>query len=129
MRSVQSPRVLTIADLRRLARRRLPRAVFDYIDGGAEREITMNENSRVFDDVIFRPRCAVANAPCDLRTTVLGAALDLPILLAPVGSSRMFYPRGESVAARAARAAGPRHDLASLPGSPLEQRRDAETRP
>ena len=88
-----SHRVVNIADLRRLARRRLPRVVFDYIDGGAEREITMRENSRVFDDVVFRPRCAVATGDCDLRTTVLGTTLELPFLLAPVGSSRMFYPR------------------------------------
>src|SRR5438874_1922111 len=129
MGSVQSPRVLTIADLRRLARGRLPRAVFDYIDGGAEREITMNENSRVFDDVIFRPRCAVANARCDLRTTVLGAALDLPILLAPVGSSRMFYPRGESVAARAAGAAGTIYTLSTLSGSRVEDVKAATAGP
>src|SRR5437763_4138241 len=96
-RSVRSPRVLNIDDLRRLAKRRLPRVVFDYIDGGAERELTMNENSRVFDDVILRPRCAAPNVPCSLRTTVLGATVDIPFLLAPVGSSRMFYPRGDSV--------------------------------
>src|SRR5262245_15631764 len=114
MAAVQSPHVLNIEDLRRLAKRRLPRAVFDYIDGGAEREITMNENSRVFNDVIFRPRCAIANTPSDLRTTVLGTTLELPFLLAPVGSSRMFYPRGESVAARAAGAAGTAYTLSTL---------------
>jgi isopentenyl diphosphate isomerase/L-lactate dehydrogenase-like FMN-dependent dehydrogenase len=129
MRSVQSPHVLNIADLRRLARRRLPRAVFDYIDGGAERELTMNENSRVFDDVTFRPRCAVANAPCDLRTTVAGMTVDLPILLAPVGSSRMFYPRGESVAARAAGAAGTIYILSTLSGSRVEEVKAATTGP
>jgi L-lactate dehydrogenase (cytochrome) len=121
MRSVQPPHVLNIADLRRLARRRLPRAVFDYIDGGAERELTMNENSRVFDDVIFRPRCAVPNVACDLRTTVIGTPIDLPILLAPVGSSRMFYPRGEAVAARAAGAAGTIYILSTLSGSAVEE--------
>src|SRR5687768_446810 len=96
-RSVASPRVINIEDLRRMAKRRLPRVVFDYIDGGAEREITMRENSRVFDTLLFRPRCAVATPACDLKTTVLGTTLDLPVLLAPVGSSRMFYPRGEAV--------------------------------
>ena len=55
-----SPRVVNIADLRRLAKRRLPRVVFDYIDGGADDEITLRENCRAFDDVTFRPRCAVA---------------------------------------------------------------------
>ena len=80
-------RARNIADLREMARKRLPRMVFDYIDGGAEREITMRENSRAFDDVVLRPRCAVATDECDLRTTVLGTSLELPFLLAPVGSS------------------------------------------
>ena len=59
-RAVDSPRVLNIADLRRMAERRLPRAVFDYIDGGADAELTLRENCRIFDEVILRPRNAVA---------------------------------------------------------------------
>ena len=55
--------------------------------------------ARVFDDVILRPRSAVATASVDLRTTVLGQTIELPFLLAPVGSSRLFYPRGEEAAA------------------------------
>jgi len=113
--------VLNIADLRRVAQRRLPRAVFDYIDGGAEREITMRENSRAFDDVVLRPRCAVATDECDLRTTVLGTSLELPFLLAPVGSSRMFYPRGEAVAARAAGNAGTIYTLSTLSGTHVDE--------
>ena len=107
---------VNIADLRLAAKRRLPRAVFDYIDGGADAEWTLRENSRVFDDVRFRPRSAVATAQCDLRTTVLGTTIDLPFLLAPVGSSRMFYPRGEEVAARAAGEAGTIYTLSTLSG-------------
>jgi L-lactate dehydrogenase (cytochrome) len=119
-RSVQPPRVVNIDDLRRLARRRLPRVVFDYIDGGADREITLRENCRAFDAVTFRPRCAVATPACDLQTTVLGLRLSMPVLLAPVGSSRMFYPRGEEVAARAAGAAGTAYILSTLSGCLLE---------
>ena len=104
--NVAPPRVLNIDDLRRVAARRLPRIVFDYIDGGAEREVTLAANTRAFDDVLFRPRCAVATARCDLTTTVLDTTLELPFLLGPVGSSRMFSPRGEEAAARAAGAAG-----------------------
>ena len=129
MRSVGPPHVLNIGDLRRLAKKRLPRAVFDYIDGGAEREYTLNENSRVFDDVIFRPRCAVANTRCDLQTTVLGIRLELPLLLAPVGSSRMFYPRGEAVAARAAGAAGTVYTLSTLSGTPVSEVKAATSGP
>ena len=119
-RAVSSPRVLNIDDLRRMARRRLPRMAFDYIDGGAEREITLGENTRAYDQVLFRPRCAVATSTCDLKTTVLGNTLDLPFLLAPVGSCRMFYPRGEEVAARAAGRAGTGYTLSTLSGCRLE---------
>src|SRR5262245_28432279 len=105
-RAVRSPRVVNIHDFRRLAKRRLPKVVFDYIDGGAEDEITMRENCRAFEEVTFRPRQCVAVPSCDLRTTVLGQTVELPFLLAPIGSCRMFYPRAEAVAARAANAAG-----------------------
>src|SRR5688572_10260582 len=105
-RSVQFPRVINIADLRRLARRRLPAVVFDYIDGGAEDEVTLGENARAFRDIAFRPRQCVPASPCDLRTQVLGESFELPFLLAPVGFTRMFYPQGEVQAARAAAAAG-----------------------
>ncbi|HET8796929.1 MAG TPA: alpha-hydroxy acid oxidase [Thermoanaerobaculia bacterium] len=109
-------RAVNIADLRLAAKRRLPRAVFDYIDGGADAEWTLRENSRVFDDVRFRPRSAVATPHCDLRTTVLGETIDLPVLLAPVGSARLFYPRGEEVAARVAGEAGTIYTLSTLAG-------------
>ena len=122
-------KAVSIDDLRKMARRRLPRVVFDYIDGGAEGEVTLRENRRVFDDVTFRPRHAVAVSSCDLRTEVLGARLDLPLLLAPVGSSRMFYPRGETVAARAAGAAGTVYILSTLSGSRLEDVKAASSGP
>ena len=91
---------VNIADLRRMAQSRLPPVVFDYIDGGAEDEITLRDNERAFADVTFRPRQCVETPNPDLRTTVLGTTFDLPFLLAPLGFCRMFYPRGESVAAR-----------------------------
>jgi L-lactate dehydrogenase (cytochrome) len=112
--------VLNIEDLRRAAKRRLPRAVFDYIDGGAEDEWTLRANSRAFQEVTFRPRCAVAAPPCDLRTTVLGMSLPMPLILAPVGSSRVIYPRGEEAAARAAGAAGIPYVLSTFSGCRLE---------
>jgi L-lactate dehydrogenase (cytochrome) len=126
---MRASRAVNIADLRRLARRRLPRVVFDYIDGGADDEITLRENCRIFGDVTFRPRNAVATPTCDLRTTVLGATLDLPCLLAPVGSSRLFYPRGEEAAARAAGRAGTAYTLSTLSGCRLEDVKAATTGP
>jgi L-lactate dehydrogenase (cytochrome) len=107
---------VNIADLRLAAKKRLPRVVFDYIDGAADAEITLRENSRAFEDVAFRPRSAVATKHCDLATTVLDGKLDLPFLLARVGSSRTFYPRGEEVAAHAAGEAGTTYILSTLSG-------------
>ena len=126
---MNTSRIVNVEDLRRAARRRLPRAVFDYIDGGADGEVTLRENCRVFEDVTFRPRNAVATPQCDLRTTVLGATLDLPFLLAPVGSSRLFHPRAEEVAARAAGAAGTTYVLSTLSGCRLEDVRTATIGP
>jgi isopentenyl diphosphate isomerase/L-lactate dehydrogenase-like FMN-dependent dehydrogenase len=108
--------IVNIADLRAAAKKRLPRVVFDYIDGGADAEWTLRENARIFDDVILRPRSAVATASVDLRTTVLGQTIELPFLLAPVGSSRLFYPRGEEAVARAAGEAGTIYTLSTLAG-------------
>jgi L-lactate dehydrogenase (cytochrome) len=103
--------------------------VFDYIDGGAEGEITLRENCGAFDTLTFRPRSAVATPPSDLRTTVLGTTLALPFMLAPVGSSRMFYPRGEEHAARAAGAAGTAYTLSTLSGCRLEDVKRATNGP
>jgi isopentenyl diphosphate isomerase/L-lactate dehydrogenase-like FMN-dependent dehydrogenase len=115
---------INIADLRRLARRRLPKLVFDYIDGGAEDEFTLRDNSRAFHDIRFRPRQCIAVPECDLRTTVLGTTLELPFLLAPIGFSRMFYPRGEAVAARSASSAGTAYVLSTFSGTRLEEVRE-----
>jgi isopentenyl diphosphate isomerase/L-lactate dehydrogenase-like FMN-dependent dehydrogenase len=119
-RRVASPRVVSIEDLRPLARRRVPKGVFDYLDGGAEGEVTLRENCRAFEDVTFRPRHAVAIPHCDLRTRVLGLDLSLPFLLAPVGYSRLMHPGGEVVAARAAGAAGTAYILSTISGHTLE---------
>jgi L-lactate dehydrogenase (cytochrome) len=120
---------VNIEDLRRAARRRLPRAVFDYIDGGADAEITLRANCHVFEEMTFRPRSAVATSACDTRTTVLGLPLALPLLLAPVGSCRLFYPRGEEAAARAAGEAGTIAILSTLSGSRLEEVKAASRGP
>jgi len=118
--AVASPRVVNIEDLRRLARRRLPKVVFDYLDGGAEGEVTLRENRRAFDAVTFRPRHAVSVPGADLRTTVLGRPVAFPILLAPVGYSRVMHVAGESAAARAAGAAGSGYVLSTMSGHALE---------
>jgi L-lactate dehydrogenase (cytochrome) len=120
-----SPRVVNIEDLRRLAKRRCPKSVFDYLDGGAESEITLSENCRAFQDIVFRPRSAVAYPDCDLKTTVLGHELSFPAILAPVGYSRLMHPGGEVVASRAAGDAGTGYILSTISGHKLENVRAA----
>ena len=119
-RAVAPPRVVNIEDLRRVAKRRLPRIVFDYIDGGAEDERTLRANCHAFEEVTFWPSCAVATPACDLRVSVLGRSLSMPLILAPVGSSRLMYPRGEEAAASAAGVAGIAYTLSTLSGCRLE---------
>ena len=114
------PQVVNIDDLRRLARRRLPRSVFDYLDGGAEDEWTLRENQRAFDDILFRPRSAVAFPKCDLRVSVVGHDLAFPALLAPVGYSRLMHPLGELAGARAAGEFGTAFILSTISGHKLE---------
>src|SRR5436309_9853096 len=118
--AVRSPYVVNIEDLRLLARRRLPRAVFDYRDGGAEGELTLSENVLVFREVTFRPRNAVATDAYNLKTRVLGEELSFPALLAPVGYSRLMHPGGEVAAARAAGDAGTVYILSTISGHKLE---------
>jgi isopentenyl diphosphate isomerase/L-lactate dehydrogenase-like FMN-dependent dehydrogenase len=122
-------KAINIYDLRALAKRRLPDVVFDYLDGGAEDEITLRANCHVFCDVTFRPRHAVAFPQCDLRTRVLGVDVALPFLLAPVGYSRLMHPVGEVGAARSAGAAGTGYILSTISGHALEKVKAASSGP
>jgi len=85
---------VNIADLRLSARRRLPRVVFDYLDGGAEGEFTLRENCNAFEEVTFRPRHAVAVPKCELRTRVLGCDLSFPVVLAPESAAKPALDHG-----------------------------------
>jgi L-lactate dehydrogenase (cytochrome) len=112
--------MINVEDLRQAARRRLPRVVFDYLDGGAEAEVTLRENPRAFDKIYFRPRQAVTFPEVDMRATVLGTTLSLPAILAPIGYSRLLHPEGERGAARAAGEAGTGYILSTISGYKLE---------
>src|SRR5215468_2829857 len=120
---------VNIDDLRELSRRRVPRIVFNYIDGGAEGEWTLRENRRAFDGVTFRPHQAIALPVSDLRTRVLGTELSMPILLAPVGYLRVMHPDGEIAAARAASNAGIGLILSTVSGHRLEDVKAASVGP
>jgi len=128
-RALRSSQVVNIEDLRQLAQRRLPKSVFDYLDGGAEAEVTLAENCRAFREVTFRPRGAVAIANCDLKTRVLGHELSFPAMLAPVGYSRLMHPGGEVAAARAAGLAGTGYILSTISGHKLEDVKAASQGP
>jgi len=128
-RAVASPHVVSIGDFRPLAKQRLPRPVFDYLDGGADGEVTLRENVRVFDDVTFRPRYAVPVTQCDLRTHVLGFDVSFPALLAPVGYSRLMHPDGEAGASRAAGKAGTAYILSTISGHRVEDVKAASSGP
>ena len=121
--------VVNISDLRRLAQKRAPKAVFDYLDGGADSEITLSENTRAFRDILFRPRQAVALGQCGLSVKVLGREISFPAMLAPVGYSRMMHPGGEVVAARAAGEAGTGYILSTISGHKMENVRAATSGP
>ena len=129
MARLNSSQIVNIEDLRRLARHRLPRAVFDYMDGGAGDEVTLRENCRAFEEVVLRPRHAVAFDKCDMRARVLGHEISFPAILAPVGYSRLMHPEGELAAARAAGKFGIVFILSTVSGHKLENVKAASTGP
>ena len=99
-------RAYNVAALRALARRRLPRAVFDFGDGGAEDERTLRRNEAAFEEIRLLPRPLEGAAERDLSLELFGQRLSLPVIIGPTGLSGLFWPDGERAAARAAAAAG-----------------------
>ena len=97
---------ITIDDLRTAARRRLPKVVFDFIDGGARDERSLSDNRLAFDAWHLLPRVGVDVSGRRLGTTLLGRPIALPLLLAPTGLTGLFHPGGEMLACRAATTAG-----------------------
>lgn len=95
-----------VIDYRRLAERRLPRRLFDYIDGGSYGEVTLGRNVADFAALTLRQRVLRDVTDINLATTLFGQSLSMPLLLAPVGMAGMYARRGEVQAARAARDAG-----------------------
>lgn len=112
---------INIADLRLRARARLPRPIFDYMDGGAEDEWTMRRNTSGFDDVALVPRVLADVSAPDTKTHVLGMDLDWPLICAPTGASRFYHPEGEPAAARAAAAMGAGYALSTMSTTSLEE--------
>ena len=100
--STKLPKFNTYADFRRIARRRVPTMVFDFVDGGADGELTLDANRRAFEQIVFEPRWMSDVSKIDLTTTVLGEQLSMPYLLAPAGLASVVHKDGELAVALAA---------------------------
>jgi L-lactate dehydrogenase (cytochrome) len=121
--------ILSIEDFRRLARRRIPRAIFDYADGGAYQELTLRRNSADLDAIQFRQRVMVDVSAVSTATTVLGSAVSMPLAIAPTGLAGFFHADGEILGARAAAAIGIPFCLSTMSICSIEDVRSATSQP
>ena len=111
---------INIADLRRAARARLPRIVFEYLEGGAEDEITLARNRAVFEQVAFVPRITAGHAKPDLSVTLFGDRLALPIVVGPTGLNGIFWRGADLALARAAERSGAAFALGTASNESIE---------
>jgi L-lactate dehydrogenase (cytochrome) len=122
-------KAISIGDYRELARRRLPRFLFDYIDGGSFSEETLRRNVGELQTLALRQRVLRDVSGADLSTTVLGQTWQLPVGLAPIGLGGLVARRGETQAVRAAEAAGIPFILSTVAACPIEEVAAAATQP
>ena len=111
----------SVSDLRRTARRHLPRAIFDYLEGGAEQERSLTDNRARYGRYRFRPRTLTGASHPSLRQTLFGDELPLPLGLAPTGYTRLIHRDGELGVARAAGAAGVPYTAATMATTSLAE--------
>jgi L-lactate dehydrogenase (cytochrome) len=121
LRKRRLARSATVEDLRQIARRRLPRGVFDYIDGGAEDELAMAANTTAYRRLTFTPRVLRDVSEVDVSSSLLGRKLTYPLVLAPTGFTRIANPDGELAVARAAKRAGLPYALSTLGTRSIEE--------
>ena len=114
-------RVRTVDDFARLARRRAPRSVFDYVDGAAEREVALARSTQAFDDVVFHPKVMRDVSTVSTGSTVLGSPVSFPVVLGPTGFTRMMHTAGEPAVARAAARAGVPYTLSTMGTTSVEK--------
>jgi 4-hydroxymandelate oxidase len=118
-----------VTDLEAIARRRLPRAIYDYYAGGAEDETTLAANVAAFQEVFLRPRALVDVGRIDFETTALGTPISMPVMVAPTAYQRMAHPDGESATARAAGGAGTIMVVSTIATQSIEEVARAATGP
>ncbi len=116
-------------DFRELARRRLPGPIFNYIDGGADDEVTYRENSRAFERCDLLPSVLKGVKDVDMSVTVLGQKLDMPVYCSPTALQRLFHHRGERAVAAAAEKYGTMFGVSSLGTVSLEELRKKHKNP
>jgi L-lactate dehydrogenase (cytochrome) len=121
--------ILSIEDLRNLARRRVPRAIFDYADGGSYEERTLRANAADLDAIGFRQRVMVDVSDVKLGTTLAGCAASMPLAIAPTGLAGLFRANGEILGARAAAAFGIPFCLSTMSICSIEDVREATQQP
>lgn len=121
--------ILSVEDLRELAKRRIPRAIFDYADGGAYEERTMRRNSADLDALSFRQRVMVDVSNISLATSFVGSAASMPLGIAPTGLAGLFHADGEILGARAAAACGIPFCLSTMSICSIEDVRAATQQP
>jgi L-lactate dehydrogenase (cytochrome) len=121
--------IQSIDDLRKMAKRRIPRAIFDYADGGSYQERTLRANAADLDALTFRQRVMVDVSSTSLATTVLGTEISMPLAIAPTGLAGLFHADGEILGARAAAAFGIPFCLSTMSICSIEDVRAATNRP
>jgi L-lactate dehydrogenase (cytochrome) len=120
----QWSRVRTVADFERLARRRTPRSVYDYVEGAAELELSRDRAVAAFRRAVFHPHVLRDVSAVDTTTTILGRPAALPAVLGPTGFTRMMHAAGEPAVARAAGRAGIPYTLSTLGTTSVERLAD-----
>ena len=110
----------TVADFRAEARRRLPRVVWDFVDGGAEGELSIEANRRALDSVLFEPRYLVDVDERDISTSIFGERVAMPLILSPCGLATVVHPDGEPAVAQAAADAGAIYAVSTASGYSME---------
>jgi isopentenyl diphosphate isomerase/L-lactate dehydrogenase-like FMN-dependent dehydrogenase len=114
-------RMQSVGDARYFAERRVPQGIFQMFEAGSGSNVTMRENRRAFEEVMFRPRAAVFHRERDLRTTVLGHDISMPVIVSSVGFLSIGHQDGEAGVARAAGAAGTIQFLSGVTNTPVEE--------
>jgi L-lactate dehydrogenase (cytochrome) len=113
-------KVFNIEDLRKIARKKLPKPLFNYIDGGADDETNVLGNAKAFDSVRLVPEYLVDMANIDTTTKVLGREISMPLFLAPTGMTRLFHHDGETAVSKAAAEAGTYYSLSTVGATSIE---------